>query len=72
MPGSPYWCVRVGTDAWLWSAWLARCSFTSQFHPELMADVRDIGKRAGPRYSELKDNDGVRQLIRLLYHGMQE
>ena len=26
----------------------------------------------GPRYHELKNNDGVRLLIRLLYHGMQE
>ena len=38
----------------------------------LVADIRDIGKREGPRYKELKDNDGVRLLIRLLYHGMQE
>jgi len=45
---------------------------TSQFHPELMTGIRDIGKRAGRRYAELKDNDGVRLLIRLLYHGMQE
>ena len=37
-----------------------------------MADIRDIGKRAGLRYAELKDNDGVRLLVRLLYHGMQE
>jgi hypothetical protein len=37
-----------------------------------MADIRDIGRRPGPRYHELKDNDGVRMLIRLLYHGMQE
>jgi hypothetical protein len=49
-----------------------RRSFTCQFHPELMADIRDIGRRAGPRYAELKANDGVRLLVRLLYHGMQE
>lgn len=49
-----------------------RRSFTCQFHPELMADIRDIGRRAGPRYRELKENDGVRLFIRLLYHGMQE
>ncbi len=49
-----------------------RRSFTCQFHPELMADIRDIGRREGPRYSELKDNDGARLLARLLYHGMQE
>ena len=55
-----------------WETHTIRRSFTSQFHPELMADIRDIGKREGPRYSELKDNDGVRLLVRLLYHGMQE
>lgn len=49
-----------------------RRSFTCQFHPELMADIRDIGKRHGPRYAELKENDGIRLLVRLLYHGMQE
>ena len=37
-----------------------------------MADIRDIGSRPGLSYSELKQNDGVRLLIRLLYHGMQE
>ncbi|TXS96538.1 hypothetical protein FV139_03405 [Parahaliea maris] len=55
-----------------WETHRIRRSFTSQFHPELMADIRDIGKRDGPRYAELKDNDGVRLLVRLLYHGMQE
>lgn len=55
-----------------WETHTIRRSFTCQFHPELMADIRDIGKRDGPRYAELKDNDGVRLLIRLLYHGMQE
>jgi hypothetical protein len=37
-----------------------------------MADIRDIGKRDGPRYMELMDNDGIRLLIRFLYHGKQE
>ena len=55
-----------------WETHSIRRSFTSQFHPELMADIRDIGKREGPRYAELKDNDGARLLVRLLYHGMQE
>lgn len=55
-----------------WETHTIRRSFTCQFHPELMADIRDIGRRAGPRYAELKDNDGVRLLTRLLYHGMQE
>ena len=55
-----------------WETHTIRRSFTCQFHPELMADIRDIGNREGPRYAELKDNDGVRLLVRLLYHGMQE
>jgi GMP synthase-like glutamine amidotransferase len=55
-----------------WETHTIRRSFSCQFHPELMADIRDIGKREGPRYAELKDNDGVRLMVRLLYHGMQE
>lgn len=55
-----------------WETHSIRRSFTCQFHPELMADIRDIGNRDGPRYAELKDNDGARLLVRLLYHGMQE
>ena len=55
-----------------WETRRVRRSFTCQFHPELMADIRDIGDRSAPRYRELKDHDGVRLLIRLLYHGMQE
>ena len=49
-----------------------RRSFTCQFHPELLNDLREIGKRPEPSYSELKESDGIRLLIRLLYHGMQE
>ncbi len=75
--------TRVDDDNWTevsttciyykdWETHTIRRSFTCQFHPELMADIRDIGKRDGPRYAELKSNDGVRLLLRLLYHGMQE
>jgi len=75
--------TQVNDDSWTevsttciyykdWETHTIRRSFTSQFHPELMTDIRDIGKRDSPRYAELKDNDGVRLLIRLLYHGMQE
>lgn len=75
--------TRVDDDTWTevsttciyykdWETHSIRRSFTCQFHPELMADIRDIGKREGPQYAELKDNDGVRLLVRLLYHGMQE
>jgi len=75
--------TQVDADSWTevsttciyykdWETRSLRRSFSCQFHPELMADIRDIGKRDGPRYLELKDNDGVRLLVRLLYHGMQE
>jgi hypothetical protein len=67
--------TEVGTTCIYYKDWethTIRRSFTCQFHPELMADIRDIGRRNGPRYQELKENDGVRMLVRLLYHGMQE
>lgn len=54
-----------------WEVQITRRSFTCQLHPELMADIRDTGTREAPRHAELKDNDGVGRLIRLLYHGMQ-
>jgi hypothetical protein len=69
-----YW-TEVSTSCIYYKDWEThriRRSFTCQFHPELMTDIRDIGARDGPRYAELKDNDGVRLLVRLLYHGMQE
>lgn len=49
-----------------------RRSFTCQFHPELLSDLRVIGKREPPSYAELKQDDGARLLARLLYAGMQE
>lgn len=67
--------TEVGTTCIYYKDWethTIRRSFTCQFHPELMADIQDIGRRQGPRYAELKQNDGVRLFIRLLYHGMQE
>jgi hypothetical protein len=67
--------TEVGATAIYYKDWethRVRRSFTCQFHPELMSDIRDIGGRVGPRYQELKEHDGVRLLIRLLYHGMQE
>jgi hypothetical protein len=67
--------TEVGTTCIYYKDWethTIRRSFTCQFHPELMTDIRDIGRRPSPRYSELKQNDGVRLFIRLLYHGMQE
>ena len=55
-----------------WETRRIRRSFTCQFHPELMADIRDVGGRSGMRYHELKESDGIRLFIRMLYHGMQE
>jgi hypothetical protein len=49
-----------------------RRSFTCQFHPELLADLRVIGDREPPSYAELKKDDGARLFARLLYAGMQE
>jgi hypothetical protein len=49
-----------------------RRSFTCQFHPELLSDLRAIGNREAPSYSTLKADDGVRLFVRLLYAGMQD
>ncbi|MDZ8241018.1 MAG: hypothetical protein RMZ69_28310 [Nostoc sp. ChiQUE01a] len=49
-----------------------RRSFTCQFHPELLSDLRVIGHREAPSYSTLKADDGVRLFVRLLYAGMQD
>ncbi len=49
-----------------------RRSFTCQFHPELLSDLRVIGVREFPSYQELKKDDGARLFARLLYAGMQE
>ena len=67
--------TEVSTTAIYYKDWETRRirrSFTCQFHPELMADIRDVGGRSAPRYFELKENDGIRLFVRLLYHGMQE
>lgn len=49
-----------------------RRSFTCQFHPELLSDLRVVGVREPFSYEELKLDDGARLFIRLLYEGMQE
>ncbi len=41
-------------------------SFTTQFHPELMDDLKDFGNRKPPSYQELKKNVGKRLFIHLL------
>ncbi len=49
-----------------------RRSFTCQFHPELMSDLREMGTRGPASYAELKQSDGIRLLARLFYEGMEE
>ena len=49
-----------------------RRSFTCQFHPELLTDLRVVGRREPPSYAQLKRDDGARLFTRLLYAGMQE
>ncbi len=49
-----------------------RRSFTCQFHPELLSDLRIVGVRQPPTYERLKMDDGIRLFVRLLYEGMQE
>jgi hypothetical protein len=51
-----------------------RRSFTCQFHPELLAGQREVGRSAGPppSYSELKRDDGARLFVRMLYEGLHE
>jgi len=49
-----------------------RRSFTCQFHPELLSDLRAFGERPLPSYAELKRDDGIRLFARLLYAGLQE
>jgi hypothetical protein len=48
-----------------------RRSFTCQFHPELLSDLRTVGVPP-PNYARLKTDDGARLFARLLYEGMQE
>ncbi len=49
-----------------------RRSFTCQFHPELLSDLRAVGMTEPPSYARLKHDDGARLFARLLYEGMQE
>ena len=51
---------------------ILRRSFSSQFHPELLSDLRVVGQRKPPSYAELKVDHGARLFARLLYAGMQE
>jgi hypothetical protein len=45
-------------------------SYTCQFHPELLEDLRAIDPRPAPAYRDLKRSDGIRMLLRFMYYGM--
>ncbi|MEM1369106.1 MAG: hypothetical protein AAGG02_14055 [Cyanobacteria bacterium P01_H01_bin.15] len=49
-----------------------RRSFSCQFHPELLEDLRGVGARMPPSYQYLKQDDGARLFARLLYAGLQD
>ena len=49
-----------------------RRSFTFQFHPELLDDLREFNKSSLPSYEKLKNDDGVRMLIRVIYESITD
>ena len=49
-----------------------RRSFTFQFHPELLDDLREFNKSGLPSYEKIKKDDGVRMLMRVLYESITE
>jgi hypothetical protein len=51
-----------------------RRSFSCQFHPELLAGQKEVGRSAQPppSYSELKRDDGARIFARMLFEGAHE
>ena len=49
-----------------------RRSFSCQFHPELLDDLREFSKSGVPNHAELKIDDGVRMLMRILYEAIKE
>ena len=49
-----------------------RRSFTCQFHPELRDDLREFKKSGVPTFEDLKKDDGIRLLIRLLHDSLME
>ena len=49
-----------------------RRSFTFQFHPELLDDLREFNKSGMPSYEKLKNDDGVRMLMRVIYESITD
>lgn len=51
---------------------LVRRNFTIQFHPELLPDLHEFGRRPAPSFSELQQADSIRLLVRLIYLGLHD
>ena len=49
-----------------------RRSFSFQFHPELLDDLREFNKTNLPTYDKLKNDDGIRMLIRVIYESITD
>ena len=47
-----------------------RRSFSFQFHPELLDDLREFKFSGLPTYRKLKNDDGVRMLMRVIYEAI--
>ena len=47
-----------------------RRSFSFQFHPELLSDLREFHLSGEPDYAKLKNDDGIRMLMRVLYESI--
>ena len=49
-----------------------RRSFSFQFHPELLNDLREFKLSGVPKFEKLKNDDGIRMLIRVIYESITE
>ena len=49
-----------------------RRSFSFQFHPELLNDLREFNLSGVPKYEKLKNDDGVRMLMRVIYESITD
>jgi len=47
-----------------------RRSFSFQFHPELLSDLREFNICGAPSYGKLKNDDGIRMLMRVIYESI--
>ena len=47
-----------------------RRSFSFQFHPELLSDLREFHLSGEPDFAKLKSDDGIRMLMRVLYESI--